>query len=198
MLRILLENVLCLTMLSLSLVACEPECENEPDTDEVVTLQDYVMGEAESGVATVIETPDGITVQSVNGVDEQSYEKTFPLDQLEISGIVPVATQMDALTTGCFGFDWCVRIDDPSRCVAWIPGLNDGDIVIYGDAEAANPPGGVTYTNNINYVALGGPFNHNAWFGQLTAYDAQSQHGLVDKRNARCASPVWADTCYQE
>jgi len=79
-------------------------------------------------------------------------------EAVEVDGIL-ISESSKAVTTGCFGFDWCVRMDDSNRGIVE---MSSDDFVVYAEESSAEPPTGVTYfsTNFYNpYWATNGNYH---------------------------------------
>jgi hypothetical protein len=77
-------------------------------------------------------------------------------DMISIDGIV-VGHTARAITTGCFGIPECIRLDETNRGIVK---KSTDDFSSYGEAEANDPPTGVTYFSTNFY----GPY----WYSNGT------------------------------
>ena len=71
------------------------------------------------------------------------------------------------ITVGCFGFDWCVQLDEPYRLLTW---QATGDVTFYGlDCEPS-----ITYFSSDYYDYI--------YDTDLTSFEAQiTDAGLQDE-----------------
>lgn len=66
---------------------------------------------------------------------------------VESDGIL-ISESSKAVTTGCFGFDWCVRMDDLNRGIV---SLATDDFTVYAEESSEEPPSGITYFSTNFY-----------------------------------------------
>lgn len=90
--------------------------------DEVQPPTNEIIDALQSGEIIVVDTP------------------------IDADGII--AVKKSAVTTGCFGFAWCVRMDETNRGIIK---KSIDDFSVYAESTADEPPTGVTYFSSDFY-----------------------------------------------
>ena len=168
-------------MSSLSLHGCEIE-EILVKIDEASELAQYVVKNARAGEIVHVQLSlSGVEVQIESNEEKNRF---FEFDNMpEMHGII-VGQQEFAIVIGCYGYDWCVEMDELSRGI-FKSQENDYDVGYYGEVDAEEPPGGTTLFSQDYYPVYF--YNNNASHTVIRAAIAAYSSEVAQKRQAYCA-----------